>query len=159
MPECGGLSGVVDHVLPVMASLAVLLRADPAAADGIRLAPGRDDVNLKCQAVSSKRSREGAVLTSMAAFCRFDWEKLNVKTSFQTGFFGSPDLPVLLFFFFTRLPLIIRYNCVGRSDFGHSASLPSAGRFQRLTFTYGSWVVSKFFAFIMTIVRRSAWGR
>lgn len=52
-------------------------------------------------------------LTSMAAFCKFDWEKLNVKTSFQTGFRGSPDFPVLLFFFLTRLPFIIRYNWNG----------------------------------------------
>lgn len=46
--------------------------------------------------------------TSMAAFCMFDCDKLNVNASFHMGFDLSLDFLMLVFFFFTRFPLTIK---------------------------------------------------
>lgn len=99
----------------------------------------------------------------MAAYCRFDCERLNVKASFHTGFFGSFAFPMLLFFFLMRFPLTIMYNCNQKAK-GKCRKMVLNAVLKRLvpsvfyirTLTYGSCTVSKFFAFIMTIVKRSA---
>lgn len=50
-------------------------------------------------------------VTSIAACCIFDWDRLNVKASFQVGSKLSLHFRTLVFFFFTRLPFTIRCIC------------------------------------------------